>query len=66
MKVYELYKPTLQQQYHGNIETMIKDEMYILWDEERIKRAFNFGNGTIKEFNRYMEANKNLCLYIKL
>lgn len=29
-----------------------------LWDDNRIKNAFNNGKGTIKDFENYMENNK--------
>ena len=31
-----------------------------VWDNERIRNAFNFGNGTIKDFERYMKDNKHV------
>ena len=35
-----------------------------VWDDERIKNAFNFGNGTIKNFEEYMRNNKRYCTFI--
>lgn len=32
---------------------------YNKWNESRIRRAFNFGNGTMKDFERYMKDNKD-------
>ena len=34
---------------------------FTIWNAERIKNAFNFGNGTMKDFYRYMRDNKNVC-----
>lgn len=35
----------------------IKKGFYNIWTPERIKSAFNFGNGTIKDFYRYRKDN---------
>lgn len=35
-----------------------------VWDDKRIKNAFNFGNGTIKHFEEYMRNNKRYCTFI--
>jgi len=31
------------------------------WTKERIKSAFNFGNGTMKDFSEYADNNKKYC-----
>lgn len=31
-----------------------------IWTLERIRNAFNFGNGTLKDFRRYMNDNKHI------
>lgn len=33
------------------------------WDDERIKGAFNFGNGSWKDMLRYMNDNKKLAKF---
>lgn len=33
------------------------------WDDERIKGAFNFGNGSWKDMKRYMDDNKGLAKF---
>ena len=33
---------------------------YNVWDANRIKNAFNFGNGTMEDFKRYMRDNKHV------
>ena len=37
---------------------------YNIWTPERVKLAFNFGRGTVKDFNRYMQDNKQFCYFI--
>jgi len=37
---------------------------YNEWTVDRIKGAFNFGNGTIKNFKEYVKNNKNV--YFKM
>lgn len=39
----------------------IKAGYFRAWTAERIKKAFNFGNGTMKDFNEYTENNKKYC-----
>ena len=33
---------------------------YNVWDDERVKNAFNFGNGTWADFKRYMRDNRHV------
>lgn len=44
----------------------IKNKMYNIWDMKRIKDTFNFGNGNIEDFKRYMQDNKQLAYFEKL
>lgn len=46
------------------IEISKKSENFSIWDEKRIKGAFHFGNGTIKDFRAYMRDNKAYCTFI--
>ena len=34
---------------------------YTMFDDDRIKKTFNFGNGTWKDMKRYMDDNKDLA-----
>lgn len=40
--------------------------LFNCWSSERIKKAFNFGNGTIKDFENYINLNKKYCTIIFL
>ena len=47
-----------------SIEKAIKNQWFTVWTPERIKAAFNFGNGTKKDFNRYKKDNSKLCYFV--
>ena len=44
----------------------IKNLWFTVWTPERIKSAFNFGNGTKKNFIDYMRNNKEFCIFKEL
>lgn len=50
---------------YGDVKKAIAAGAFNIWDDERIKNAFNFGNGTIKDFKRYMDNNKQFCYFRK-
>lgn len=35
-----------------------------IWTKEKIKRAFNFGAGTEKDFAEFMHNNRKYCKFI--
>ncbi len=41
-------------------------ELFNFWDKDRIKGAFNFGNGTEKDLRQYAENNKKYMALIKI
>ena len=47
------------------IEISKKSGLKRTWTAEDIKKAFNLGNGTIKDFKKYMENNKQFCIFEK-
>lgn len=53
-----------------SFQTAIKkandDGFYTEWDEERIKNAFKFGNGTFSDFKNYMDENIWFSAYRKV
>ena len=51
-------KKTIQKQYD--------DGWFLCWTPERIKSAFNSGNGTIKDLKRYQKNNTQYCTFIFL
>ena len=62
--IIEIYKPYIK--LDGSIEKVIENGFFIEWTPERIKNAFNFGNGTEKDFKKYIQNNKNLCLFLEV
>ena len=47
------------------INQAIKNGWFTVWTPERIKNAFNFGHGTIADFERYKKDNNNRYCIIK-
>lgn len=41
-----------------NVSANVKEGSWDIWSAERIERAFNFGNGTEKDFSRFIKDNK--------
>lgn len=60
MRVYEIDRKTIRE-YKGNIKAIIKDGEFVERDDEFVKRAFNNGRGTMKDFERYCNDNKIFC-----
>ena len=53
--------------YHNNPLEMVQAMDGLQWTPERVKSAFNFGNGTIKDLQRYIRDNNHIhCLYYDL
>lgn len=43
---------------YKSIKDAIQGDGYSVWCNEKIKKAFSFGNGTEKDFKRYCKDNK--------
>lgn len=43
---------------YNSIKDAIQDGGYSVWCNQKIKKAFSFGNGTEKDFKRYCKDNK--------
>lgn len=65
MKLWiEANKKYLREEYNNNIKKYIETEnFYCWWYQEKIQKAFNFGKGTMKDFERYMNDNKCYCIF---
>ena len=50
--------------YKGGLSQSIKDGYFSVWNAERIKKAFNNGNGTQKDFEEYKKNNHKKYCYI--
>ena len=64
--VIEIGRKYLQDFYNGNLKECVAAMDGVIWDENRIKNAFNFGNGTKEDFQRYMNDNKKHCIYVEV
>lgn len=52
---------------YNSIKDAIQDGGYSVWCNEKIKKAFSFGNGTEKDFERYCKDNKcKIVIYKEL
>ena len=45
-------------------EISLKNGNFNIWDDERIKNAFNFGKGTKKDMMNYIDDNKKYSKFI--
>ena len=61
--IIEIDKGYLNEFYNGNIIEAYQRGDYLEWTPERIKRAFNFGNGTEKDLERYIRLNKQFAIF---
>ena len=62
MKLYEIDRKDLKK-CKGNIKQVINQGNYIVRDNNFVKNAFNFRNGTIKHMNEYMKNNSVFCVW---
>lgn len=68
--LYEISKNILNRMYGGDIpetrQKAIADGYFLEWTKERIKNAFNNGNGTDADLKRYMRDNKQYCVFVRV
>lgn len=64
--IIEISKSYLREEYAGNLKKCISEMDGILWNQERIRGAFNNGNGTEKDFHRYMTDNKQFSIFVEV
>lgn len=64
--IIDIYKPTLRIEYGGDVGKAITAGDYTVWTPERIKGAFNFGAGTMADFERYKRNNADLCVFMEV
>lgn len=64
--IREYSKALVYQKCNGSIEKATEYGFYSDWTEERIKGAFSFGNGTEKDLRRYMNDNKQYCIFVEV
>lgn len=68
--LYEISKNILNRMYGGDTteaqQKAIADGYFLEWTKERIKNAFNNGNGTDADLKRYMKDNKQYCVFVRI
>ena len=62
----ELDRKFLRERYNGNAKKCIAANEYSVWTADRIKKCFNFGNGTLKHLKEYMQNNKKYCIFLQV
>lgn len=66
MKILEIDKKYCKKYYNNDYKTCIEELDGVLYDDNIIKRTFNFGNGTVEDLKRYIECNRKYCRYYNL
>lgn len=68
--IYEISKDILNKRYNGDTpesrQKAINDGFFVDWTEERVKNAFNNGNGAETDLKRYMKDNKQYCVFVRV
>lgn len=68
--IYEISKNILNRRYNGDTpearKQAISEGFFVNWSKERIKNAFNNGNGTESDLKRYMNDNKQYCVFVRV
>lgn len=64
--VLEIGKSYINRFYNGNLNAAIKEKEGILWTDEKIKAAFNCGNGTKKDLKNHIENNKKYAFFVRV
>ena len=64
--ILEIGKSYINKFYNGDISGAVKGTDGILWTPERIKNAFNNGNGTKKDLKNHMNNNKKYCYFVEV
>ena len=66
MKILELSKNYVKKFYNNNFDKAIEALDGVLYDDKRIKHAFNFGRGSNADLLRYIKDNRPYCKYYDL
>jgi hypothetical protein len=64
--ILEIGKSYINKFYSGNLNAAVKNKDGILWTDEKIKAAFNNGNGTIKDLKNHIENNKKYAHFVEV
>ena len=64
--ILEIGKSYINKFYSGDLKAAILKKDGVLWTDEKIKAAFNFGNGTIKDLKNYINNNKKYAFFVEV
>ena len=64
--ILEIGKSYINKFYSGDLAAAIKEKDGILWTNEKIKAAFNFGNGTIKDLKNHINNNRKYAYFVEV
>ena len=62
--ILEISKNYVKKFYSGDIKKAVAENDGVKWTQERIKAAFNFGNGTPEDLRRYMADNAAYSYFV--
>lgn len=48
-----------------DVRDAITSDSFSVWDDERIRKCFNYGNGTRKDWERFIKDNKEKVIPTK-
>lgn len=66
IKILELSKDYGQKFYNGDYKKMVDKMDGVLFDDDSIKKSFNFGDGSFKYLMRYINNNRSYAKYYDL
>lgn len=66
IRILEVSKDYTKKFYNGDYKKIIDKMDGVLYDNENIKNAFNFGNGSFKDLMRYIKDNHKQAKYYDL
>jgi hypothetical protein len=64
--ILEIGKSYINKFYGGDVCAAVKEKDGILWTPEKIKAAFNNGNGSIKDLKNYISNNKKYAYFVEV
>ena len=64
--VLEIGKSYVKKFYNSNLDEAIKNKDGILWTDEKIKSAFQNGDGTIKDLKNHISNNKKYAYFMEV
>lgn len=62
----EIGKSYVKRFYNGDVSAAVKERDGILWTDERIKAAFNNGNGTKSDLKNHIQNNKAFAYFVNI